>query len=285
MSRSEGLLAELQEPRATPLIMGVVNVTPDSFFPGSRTPDPVEAIAAGLKMAHDGAHILDVGGQSTRPGSDPVDEQTELRRVIPVVEALAERSGLPVSIDTDKAVVAEKALRAGARIVNDITALRRDPRMASVAAGAEAVILMHMQGDSPKTMQQAPSYRDAVAEVRAFLDERRGAFAAAGGDPKKVLVDPGIGFGKDLSHNLSLIRHIESLCSLAPVVLGVSRKSFLGRVLAAPGQDAAGLEDRLEGSLAVACWAALRGVRVLRVHDVGATSKALRTLEAILAAR
>ena len=255
--------------RRLPLLMGVLNVTPDSFYPGSRVSDHGEAVERGLKMVEEGAEMLDVGGQSTRPGSEAVSADEELRRVIPVIERLAARVEVPISIDTDKPAVARAALAAGATVVNDITGLRRP----EIAEGAEAVIVMHMLGDSPKTMQDNPVYQDVVGEVKSFLAER----SRRAGCP--VLVDPGIGFGKTLEHNLELIRRVDELSAIGPVVLGVSRKSFLGRLLGDPAKH--GPEARLEGSLAVACWAALKGVKVLRVHDVEATRRALVTWSAL----
>ncbi len=265
-----------------PLIMGVVNVTPDSFYPGSRTPDAESAVARGLALVEQGADLLDIGGQSTRPGSDPVALGEELRRAIPVVEALAARAGVPVSIDTDKAEVARLARAAGARVLNDVTALRADPQMLRVSLDFEAVVLMHMGGESPKTMQESPRYGDVAGEVVRFLKERRDAFARAGGDPGRLIYDPGLGFGKDLEegHNLSLLKRLEALTHLGPVLVGASRKAFLGRLA-----GGAGPQDRLEGSLAVACWAALRGAAIVRAHDVRATRRALDVIAAISEAR
>lgn len=274
--------------RPGPLVLGILNVTPDSFFDGGRNAEAEKAIQAGLRLVEEGADAIDVGGESTRPGSEPVSLEEEIRRVLPVVEGLARRVKVPISVDTAKAAVARRALNAGARIINDVSALRADPDMAAVVAEARApVVLMHMQG-SPQTMQQAPAYGDVVAEVRDFLSERIDAFQAAGGDPALTLVDPGIGFGKTLQHNLELLRRIDQLKSLArPVVVGASRKSFLGRLLARAtgltGEDPMlPAEERLEASLAVACWAALKGVDVLRVHDVRATRRALDTLRALV---
>lgn len=264
-----------------PLIMGIVNVTPDSFYAASRKGSTEDAVGRAMELAEEGADILDIGGQSTRPGSDPVSAEDELRRVIPVVEALADKCRASVSVDTDKARVARLALEAGAAIVNDVSALRSDPAMAEVCRDAKAVILMHRGGVDPKTMQKTPSYRDVVAEVKTFLSERMNAFVKAGGDAARVWVDPGIGFGKDLGHNLSLLKHIDEFAGLAPVVLGVSRKSFLGRVMAPGAAAFPGPEERLEGSLAAAAWACLRGVRVIRVHDVKETGRVLQALSAI----
>jgi dihydropteroate synthase len=256
--------------------MGVVNVTPDSFYAGGRSPSAEAAVERALRLIDEGADFLDVGGQSTRPGSDPAPLEVELARVIPVIKALAKTVKIPISVDTDKARVAAEALDAGARIVNDVTALRGDPDMARVAARAERVVLMHMLGARPKTMQADPRYRDVVAEVREFLAQRREAFAAAGGDPARVWVDPGIGFGKNLEQNLALIRHAGDLAAVAPVLLGVSRKSFLGKI--SPDK---GPEERLSGSLAIAAWAGFSGVEVLRVHDVAETKRTLGALAAV----
>jgi dihydropteroate synthase len=264
----------------SPRLMGVVNVTPDSFYAGGRTPSTEEAVERGLRLVEEGADFLDIGGQSTRPGSDPVPLDEERARVLPVIKALAQKVKIPISVDTDKARVAAEALDAGARIVNDITALRGDRDMARVAARAERVVLMHMRGDSPKTMQAAPHYADVVGEVRDFLAERLDSFAAAGGDRSRVWLDPGIGFGKNLEQNLALIKHAGELASLAPVLLGVSRKSFLGKISADEGP-----EQRLNGSLALAAWAGFVGVDVLRVHDVAETKKVLATLAAVAGAR
>ncbi|MDE2491337.1 MAG: dihydropteroate synthase [Elusimicrobia bacterium] len=262
-----------------PRLMGVVNATPDSFHAASRAPSRDAAVARALRLVEDGADLLDVGGESTRPGSDPVPPEDELARVVPVVAELARRVKVPISVDTRRARVAAAALDAGATIVNDVTALRGDPEMARTAARAERVVLMHMLGDSPKTMQDDPRYADAPAEVAAFLEERVAAFAAAGGDPARVWVDPGIGFGKTLAHNLALLKRVGGLSRIAPVVLGVSRKSFLGRL-----RPDSGPEARLPGSLAAAAWAGFCGVEVLRVHDVAETRRALEVLTAVAGA-
>lgn len=263
-----------------PRLMGVVNATPDSFYAGGRSPSAEAAVERALRLVDEGADFLDVGGQSTRPGADPVGLDAERARVIPVIRALAKRVKVPISVDTDKAAIAAEALDAGARIVNDVTALRGDPAMARTAARAERVVLMHMRGTSPKTMQDAPVYGDVVAEVREFLAARLEAFADAGGDPARVWVDPGVGFGKNLEQNLALIARAGELASVAPVLLGASRKSFLGRI-----SPDAGPEERLPGSLAVAAWAGFAGVEVLRVHDVAETRKVLAALAAVAGAR
>ena len=260
-----------------PLVMGILNVTPDSFSDGARFLDPAAAVAHGLKLAADGADILDVGGESTRPGSQPVPPEEELRRVLPVVAELSKRTAALISVDTTKAEVARHCLAAGAAIVNDVTGLRGDPDMPAVAAESGAgVVVMHMQG-TPATMQHDPHYADVVGEVAAFLQERLHALAAAGISPEAVCLDPGIGFGKALDHNLELLANLGALRRLGrPVCLGVSRKRFLGTVC---GRE---LRDRDPGSLAVACFAAARGeAHVLRVHDVAAARDAALLLEAI----
>jgi dihydropteroate synthase len=260
-----------------PLVMGIVNVTPDSFSDGGRFLDPAAAVDHALKLAADGADILDVGGESTRPGSQPVPLDEELRRVVPVVEGLAKRTAVPISVDTSKAEVARRCLDAGAAIVNDVTGLRGDPDLPAVVAAAGAgVVVMHMRG-TPATMQQAPHYTDVVAEVGAFFQERLHALAAAGITPDAVCLDPGIGFGKALDHNLELLADLGAFRSLnRPVCLGVSRKGFIGAVTGRPAGE------RLAGSLAVACFAAARGeAHVLRVHDVAATRDAAALLDAI----
>jgi dihydropteroate synthase len=257
--------------------MGIVNVTPDSFSDGGAHPDAAAAIAHGLRLVAEGADLLDVGGESTRPGAAPVPADEELRRVLPVVRALAERAGAPVSIDTTKAGVARAALDAGATIVNDVSGLRFDPALGGVVARAGAgLIVMHMQGD-PRTMQQAPRYDALLAEVIAELEAALVRAATAGVDPEKVVVDPGIGFGKTLEHNLELIDRLGELCALGrPVLVGPSRKSFIGRVLDLPPAE------RLEGTIAACCLAADRGAHLVRVHDVGPVRRALRVADAIL---
>lgn len=256
--------------------MGVVNATHDSFYPGSRAETAQAAVERALSLAGEGADLIDIGGQSTRPGSDPVSEAEELGRTVAVVEAVCRKTKVPVSIDTDKAAVARRCREAGAVVLNDVSALRHDPEMLAEALQYEAVILMHRGGSSPKTMQDEPRYADVVKEVKAFLSDRIEFFVKGGGDRAKILIDPGIGFGKDLEHNLSLLKHLAEFQGLAPVVLGVSRKSFLGRI--SPDK---GPEDRLAGSLAAACWAALGGVKVIRVHDALETRRALGALAAI----
>jgi len=243
--------------------MGVLNVTPDSFSDGGRWLDAGAAVAHGLDMVAEGADVIDVGGESTRPGAGPVDADEELRRVLPVVEALAPH--VRVSIDTRKAEVAEAALAAGATLVNDVSASLGD---VAGAAGA-GWVAMHMQGD-PRTMQDQPHYDDVVAEVRAFLVER----AAAAAPGNEVWIDPGIGFGKTLAHNLSLLRHLDELVATGyPVLVGTSRKGFLGTLT---GGAPAG--DRVEASVATATWAMAQGAAMVRVHDVAPTVAAAKLL-------
>ena len=258
-----------------PKLMGVVNVTPDSFSDGGKYLDAEAAVAHGEELVRDGAAILDVGGESTRPGAVEVDEAEELRRVEPVVRALV--GDATVSIDTSKLAVAEAALSAGASIVNDVTAFRRDPEMAGLCAGRDVgVVLMHMPGN-PRTMQDDPSYEDVVDEVKAFLAERMEFAVEEGVDEARIWLDPGIGFGKTVEHNLELLRRLGELRELGrPLVIGTSRKSFIGRV------DGSGVEDRIGGSVASAVLAAAEGADVLRVHDVAETAQALRVANAIL---
>ncbi len=258
------------------IVMGVVNVTPDSFSDGGRFIDPAAAIDHGLQLVAEGAEILDIGGESTRPGADPVDEAEELRRVMPVIAGLASKTAVPISIDTMKPAVARAVLAAGAAIVNDVAASRTSPEMwETVAAAGAGYVAMHMLG-TPATMQQAPSYTDVVEEVRAFFADRLGAAKAAGVATEQVVLDPGIGFGKTVGDNLVLIARLTEFKSLGrPLLLGVSRKSFLGKVLGAEARA------RLPASLACSVWAAREGVQIFRTHDVAATVQALRMLEAI----
>jgi len=253
-------------------IMGVVNVTPDSFSDGGRYLDAQAAIAHGLELEAEGAAILDVGGESTRPGADPVPEAEELRRVIPVIEGLIARgAGARVSIDTSKAGVASRALEAGACLVNDVTALRGDPDMAGVVAAAGAdCCLMHMLGD-PRTMQDDPHYDDVVDDIKAFLEERMAFAVKAGIAEERILLDPGIGFGKTVEHNLELLRRLGEFLDLGrPVVIGTSRKTFLGRLT---GREAP--EERVAATVATNVLAYERGARVFRVHDVAPVHDAL----------
>ncbi|MGI8633554.1 MAG: dihydropteroate synthase [Solirubrobacterales bacterium] len=263
-SRPSGLppLRVVDGPAPPPLVMGVVNVTPDSFSDGGKYLDPDAAVAHGKVLAAEGADYLDIGGESTRPGADPVDAEAERERVLPVVAGLA-GAGPPVSIDTSKSDVAEAALDHGAAIVNDVTAFRDDPEMAALCAERACdVVLMHMQGE-PRTMQEDPSYGDVVDDVRAFLAERIEHAVAAGISEQRIWVDPGIGFGKTLEHNLELIRRLDELCALGrPVLIGASRKRFIGELTGRP------TDARVAGTVAAHVVAHARGARVFRVHDV-----------------
>ena len=259
-----------------PLVMGVLNVTPDSFSDGGRFATLPRAVEQARRMCAEGADIIDVGGESTRPGSQAVPEDEEARRVIPVIEELAAETAVPISIDTQRSRVAAAALEAGAEIINDVSALRTDPEMAPLAAGSGApVVLMHMQG-TPKTMQENPTYREVVSDVIAWLSERLEHAAAAGIGEDRVIMDPGFGFGKTLRHNLELLRRLHELHRLGrPLLVGTSRKSMLGAILNAPG------DERLHGTLATVCCAALSGCHVVRVHDVRPALEAVKVCEAV----
>ena len=258
------------------LVMGIVNVTPDSFSDGGRFSDPAIAVARGLELVLQGADLLDIGGESSRPGAEPITADDELARVVPVIRGLALATSVPLSVDTTKAAVADAALEAGAHIVNDITALG-DPEMAEVVRRHRAgVVLMHMQG-TPQTMQLAPHYDDVVAEVVSYLEARLRAAVELGIDESAVVLDPGIGFGKTARHNMRLLARLADLGKLGrPVLLGVSRKGFLGRLLDRP------VEDRLAASLAAACFALTLGsAQVVRVHDVAETRDVVRVIAAL----
>jgi dihydropteroate synthase len=261
-----------------PSVMGVVNVTPDSFSDGGVNFDPGDAAASARRMLAEGAAIVDVGGESTRPGADGVNADAELRRVVPVLEAL--EGEVPVSIDTSKAEVARRALELGAELVNDVTALRADPELAAAVAESGAYLcLMHMQGE-PRTMQVDPRYDDVVSEVAAFLEERLGVAVASGIAEERVCLDPGIGFGKTVEHNFELIRRLGELTALGrPVLVGISRKSSLGKLLGDP--------DATTGSVAASVGAAVaayeRGATILRVHDVREHVEALTAARAVYA--
>jgi dihydropteroate synthase len=272
--------------------MGIVNVTPDSFSDGGQFLRAEAAIAHGVRLAGEGAEILDVGGESTRPGAQPVSAHEELARVLPVVEGLARAHGSArapqISIDTSKAPVAEVALRAGASLVNDVTALRGDARMATVIAAHDAdCCLMHMQGE-PRTMQQDPHYEDVVEEVGAFLAERLDHALAEGIKRKRIMLDPGIGFGKGEAHNLELLDRLDELCALGvPIVIGTSRKAFIGRILAhaAGHEEPVDVGERLTGTIATNVLAYERGASVFRVHDVAPVRDALAVAAATLGGR
>jgi dihydropteroate synthase len=257
-------------------LMGVVNVTPDSFSDGGMYLDPRRAIEHGRRLIADGADILDVGGESTRPGAEAVSVDEELRRVVPVVEGLA-GARVAISVDTSKAAVAAAALDAGAGIVNDVTALRGDPEMAALCAERGAtVVLMHMLGQ-PRTMQDNPQYGDVVAEVGDFLAARMAATVAAGVEEERIWLDPGIGFGKTAAHNMELLRRLGELARLGrPLVIGTSRKSFIGHVDGSPA------DARLGGTIASSVLAAAEGAAVLRVHDVAPMRQALTVAAAVL---
>jgi dihydropteroate synthase len=255
-------------PLDRPRIMGILNVTPDSFSDGGRWPTTEAAVRRGVELAGEGADILDVGGESTRPGAAAVPADEEARRVVPVIAALAREVSVPLSVDTRRAAVAAAALAAGACAVNDVSALG-DPAMAAVVRDAGAgVVLMHMRG-TPADMQRDPRYGDVAAEVRAYLAARLAAAVAAGIGRERIAVDPGLGFGKTTAHNLALLDALARLAELAPVVVGASRKRFIGEIAGAP------VDRRLAGSLTVALWCAARHAAVLRVHDVAATRAAL----------
>jgi dihydropteroate synthase len=257
-------------------VMGILNVTPDSFFDGGRFADPEAALERGLEMVADGADVVDVGGESTRPGAEPVSADEEAARVLPVIEALAGKLSVPISIDTTKAGVAQAALDAGAVIVNDVSALRADVAMAGVVARSGAgVVLMHMLGE-PRTMQKDPRYRDVVADVSRALAGWAGDAEAAGIEHDRIVVDPGIGFGKTLEHNLLLLRHIDALGALEyPVLVGPSRKSFMGLALGLPA------EERLEATAGAVAWCVAQGAHLVRVHDVKEMVRVVRMVEAI----
>ena len=262
----------LEERFPRPSVMGVVNVTPDSFFDGGVHLDPDVAAAAARRMVEEGAAVVDIGGESTRPGSDGVSADEELRRVVPVLDRLG--GDLPLSIDTTKAAVARTALERGAVLVNDVTALRGDPELADVVAGSGAYFcLMHMQGE-PRTMQAEPRYDDVADEVASFLEERLAFAVAAGITEERICLDPGIGFGKTLAHNLELVRRLDVLVALGrPVLVGFSRKSSLRKLT--------GSEDLLGASVAAAVTAFERGATILRVHDVKPTVDALTVAAAV----
>src|SRR3954466_2845871 len=259
-----------------PIVMGVVNVTPDSFSDGGLFLEPGAAVSHGEQLAAEGAEILEVGGESTRPGADPVPAAEELHRVVPVVERLAVGGAARVSVDTTKVAVAEGALQAGARIVNDVSAFRHEPEMAGLVGAAGAGRCpMHMLGDDPRTMQDEPVYEDVVSEVKSFLEERLAFAVSEGVAEEKVWLDPGIGFGKPLEHNLELLRRLDELVAIGrPIVIGTSRKSFLAKLT---GRDVA---ERLPGTIATNVLALERGATIFRVHDVAAVADALKVAAA-----
>ncbi len=257
-------------------IMGILNVTPDSFSDGGLFADVAAAVRRGEALEAEGAHVLDVGGESTRPGSEPVSAGEECRRVLPVIEALAKRIRIPISVDTSKAEVARRALEAGASWINDVSALRVDPEMAETAARYDVpVVLMHMKG-TPREMQRDPLYDDVTAEVTRFFEERI-AFAVKQGIRKdRIILDPGIGFGKRLEHNLSLLKNLRAFVPLGcPILVGPSRKSFLGEILGLP------VGERLEGTAAAVAVAVLNGASIVRVHDVAVMARIIQVVDAV----
>lgn len=252
-----------------PRIMAVLNVTPDSFSDGGRHVDPEAAVAAGIKAVADGADLIDIGGESTRPGAEPVDATEQIRRVVPVIQALVEAVAVPLSIDTSDPAVMRAAVAAGAGMINDVRALRRDGALDAAAETGAAVVLMHMQGE-PAEMQDAPHYSDPVDDVRRFLADRLLACEMAGIDRRRILVDPGFGFGKMLEHNLKLLARLDEFAVLdRPLLAGLSRKGMLGNI------TGRGVDDRVVASAAAALIAVAHGAAVVRVHDVAATRDAL----------
>ncbi|BBO75012.1 dihydropteroate synthase [Desulfosarcina widdelii] len=268
-------------------IMGIVNVTPDSFSDGGHFFSPDRAVAQGLQLVDEGADILDIGGESTRPFSDPVSESEELKRVVPVIEQLAERVAVPISIDTTKAAVARQAVAAGATIINDISALWSDPQMAATAAECRVpLVLMHMKG-TPKTMQVEPVYEDLIAEIKAFLSKAMAQALAAGVDRSAIILDPGIGFGKTVDHNLQIIRDLDSFRELeAPLLVGASRKAFIRHLLKEKEQEEPEplSTEVARGTQAVVAASAIFGAHIVRVHDVARTRNTLTLIDAIRSA-
>ncbi len=261
---------------ARALVMGILNVTPDSFSDGGLCRDTAAALAHAEEMAAEGADLIDIGGESTRPGSDPVSIEEQIARVAPVIEKLAPKITQPISVDTTSATVARRALDAGAQIVNDVSALRADPQMGPTIAEAGApVVLMHMLG-APKTMQANPEYGDVVGEVRVFLRERIAAAEACGIRREQIMIDPGFGFGKTLEHNLELLRRLSEFSELnAPVLVGTSRKSMIGMILAV------GPQERMFGTAATLAVAIERGAAMVRVHDVAAAVHVVKVMAAV----
>lgn len=257
-------------------IMGIINVTPDSFSDGGKYANVEAAVMRAKQMVADGADIIDIGGESSRPGAEPITANEECRRVIPVVQALAEQFQIPISVDTYKAKVAREALSAGACVINDITALHGDPNMCQIIADAQAgVILMHMQG-VPATMQKAPTYQNVVAEVHAWLTEVASQAVDRGIDSSRIMIDPGIGFGKTFDHNLEILRHLIQFRGIGyPMLVGVSRKKFIGRILDLP------VHQREEGTVATVAWSIINGANVVRVHDVAKMKQVAQVIDTI----
>jgi len=254
--------------------MGILNITPDSFSDGGHYLDPERALERAWEMVEEGADLIDIGGESSRPGAQSISVEEELQRIIPIIQVLAKKIPVPLSVDTVKAKVAEAALDMGASIINDISALNFDSQMAEVIARYQApVILMHMLGN-PQTMQQNPIYSDLIGQIKQYLNDNLRKAEDQG--VEQIILDPGIGFGKTVAHNLRILQELDKLLDLKrPLLIGASRKSFIGNVLDLP------VDDRLEGSLAVACWAAIKGVHIIRIHDVKQTRRVLGMIEAI----
>lgn len=268
------MLAELGK---RTLVMGVLNVTPDSFSDGGLYLERERAVAHGLELAEAGADIIDIGGESSRPGADPVPVEEELQRVLPVIEGIRKESDIMISIDTYKAQVAEAALAAGAGMVNDISALRFDEKMSDVLVKYDVpIVLMHMQG-APRTMQENPQYDDVVSEIIKFLQERIAAAVTAGISKRRLIIDPGIGFGKLLQHNLEILRRLDEFKALErPLLIGPSRKSFIGQL------TGAAVEERLPGTIASIVLGIAKGAEIVRVHDVQAARQAVQVADAII---
>ncbi|MGC8743640.1 MAG: dihydropteroate synthase [Verrucomicrobiia bacterium] len=261
----------------TALVMGIINVTPDSFYNGGCYFDTESAVERAFELVEQGADILDIGGESTRPGAQPVEESEELKRVIPVIERVADKVNIPISIDTVKPGVARRAVAAGASIINDVMANREEPEMWKIVAETGVgYIVNHIKG-TPQTMQLNPVYSDVVKEVNEYFEERLRRLKSAGVNEEKVILDPGLGFGKTVEHNLKILRNIRAFAKWGrPVMIGASRKSFIGKVL---NLD---VKFRLSGSLACAAWAVMNGVKIIRVHDVSETVQVVKMIEAIM---
>ncbi|MCK4926060.1 dihydropteroate synthase [Candidatus Aerophobetes bacterium] len=281
MSPGRGMLLHLRsrdiDLEQKVVVMGILNVTPDSFYDGGRYTGEDEALARVEEMIGEGADIIDVGGESVRPGVDPIGLNEELGRVIPVIEKIKKQFSIPICVDTYKAEVARQAIEEGAEMVNDISALRFDPDLRKIVAGyGVPVVLMHIKG-TPKNMQDNPRYDSVMEEIISYLDSSIKLAEEAGADGGGIIVDPGIGFGKTTAHNLEILRRLEELASLGkPILVGLSRKSFIGNVLGLPQ------EERLEGGLAATCMAVWRGARLVRTHDVSPTRRAVDMVQAIL---
>ncbi|MFQ6032835.1 MAG: dihydropteroate synthase [Candidatus Zixiibacteriota bacterium] len=261
-------------------LMGILNVTPDSFSDGGKFLRTEDAVRRGIKMAEEGADIIDVGGESTRPGSDPVTIEEELSRVIPVIEALSQKIDIPISIDTYKSEVAKKALDAGAEMINDISALRFDPQMKKIADEYQVpIVLMHIKG-TPKNMQENPYYDDVITEITEYLKQSIEIAQKAGIGREKIIIDPGIGFGKRLEDNLNILKNLKKFSILdCPILVGPSKKSFIGKILDLP------VEERLEGSLAALAVSIMNGANIIRVHDVKESKRVATLVDAILGSR